>query len=115
MGSNTVNGIVTACYHASGSISGQSNVGGVVGYNATSCTVAACYWSDYTGNGIGTNEGTGGTTQETTQVDGSTVTWQTAIDGMNSAIATWNEENPDRTCDWRYELGDDGLPTLVKE
>ena len=106
--------IVTACYHASGSISGQSNVGGVVGYNSNS-TVAACYWSDYTGNGIGTNEDIGETTQETTQVDGSTVTWQTAVDGMNSAIATWNEENPDRTCDWRYGLGDDGLPTLVKE
>ena len=114
VGSNTVGGIVTACYHASGSISGQSNVGGVVGYNSNS-TVAACYWSDYTGNGIGTNEDIGETTQETTQVDGSTVTWQTAVDGMNSAIATWNEENPDITCDWRYGLGDDGLPTLVKE
>ena len=113
VGFNNV-GIVTACYHASGSISGQSNVGGVVGYNSNS-TVAACYWSDYTGNGIGTNEDIGETTQETTQVDGSTVTWQTAVDGMNSAIATWNEENPDRTCDWRYGLGDDGLPTLVKE
>ena len=114
VGSNTVGGIVTACYHASGSISGQSNVGGVAGYNSNS-TVAACYWSDYTGNGIGTNEDIGETTQETTQVDGSTVTWQMAVDGMNSAIATWNEENPDITCNWRYGLGDDGLPTLVKE
>lgn len=95
-------------------ITGANYVGGVVGYNSNS-TVAACYWSDYTGNGIGTNEDIGETTQETTQVDGSTVTWQTAVDGMNSAIATWNEENPDRTCDWRYGLGDDGLPTLVKE
>ena len=106
-------GIVTAC-NVSGSISGQSDVGGVVGYNSNS-TVAACYWSDYTGNGISTNEDIGETTQETTQVDGSIVTWTDAVEKMNEAIATWNEENPDRTCDWRYRLGDDGLPTLVKE
>ncbi|HIW65264.1 MAG TPA: DUF4988 domain-containing protein [Candidatus Alistipes intestinipullorum] len=109
-------GTMTACYHTSGDVTGDRYyVGGVVGSNTVLSIVTACYWSDYTGNGISTNEDIGETTQETTQVDGSIVTWTDAVEKMNEAIATWNEENPDRTCDWRYRLGDDGLPTLVKE
>ncbi len=97
---------------AGAKINGSHYVGGVVGLNYLGSTVTACYWSDYAGNGIGTNyAGTG----ETTQVDGTDVTWQTAVDGMNSAIETWNTANPDKTCDWQYELGDEGLPVLTQQ
>ena len=40
--------------------------------------------------------------------------WQTAVEAMNSAIETWNTANPDKTCDWQYELGDEGLPVLMQ-
>ena len=101
-------GIVTACYNASGSIYGEVTVGGVVGNNNTG-TVTACYWSNYAGYGIG--NGTG----DATKVDDTTVTWQTAVDAMNAAIETWNTANPDKTCDWRYELGGEGLPVLTQQ
>ena len=93
-------GIVTACYNASGSIYGEVTVGGVVGDNYTS-TVTACYWSNYAGYGIG--NGTG----DATKVDGTTVTWQTAVDAMNAALSGKG---------WQYELKDgNSLPTLKKE
>lgn len=92
-------GIVTACYNASGSIYGEVTVGGVVGDNYTG-TVTACYWSNYAGYGIG--NGTG----DATKVDGTTVTWQTAIDAMNAALQSAGSE-------WRYELTGE-LPTLKK-
>ena len=92
-------GIVTACYNASGSIYGEVTVGGVVGDNYTG-TVTACYWSNYAGYGIG--NGTG----DATKVDGTTVTWQTAIDAMNAALQNAGSE-------WRYEPTGE-LPTLKK-
>lgn len=101
-------GIVTACYNASGSIYGEVTVGGVVGDNYTG-TVTACYWSNYAGYGIG--NGTG----DATKVDGVTITWANAVNAMNTAIETWNTANPDKTCDWRYELGDEGLPVLTQQ
>ena len=93
-------GIVTACYNASGSIYGEGTVGGVVGDNYTS-TVTACYWSNYAGYGIG--NGTG----DATKVDGTTVTWQTAVDAMNAALQNAGSE-------WQYELTG-ALPTLKKQ
>ena len=93
-------GIVTACYNASGSIYGEVTVGGVVGNNNTG-TVTACYWSNYAGYGIG--NGTG----DATKVDGTTVTWQTAVDAMNAALQNAGSE-------WRYELTGE-LPTLKKQ
>lgn len=91
-------GIVTACYNASGSIYGEVTVGGVVGDNYTG-TVTACYWSNYAGYGIG--NGTG----DATKVDGTTVTWQTAVDAMNAAL---------NGSGWQYELTG-ALPTLKKQ
>ena len=101
-------GSLTACYHA-GNVSASQYVGGVAGYNSTTGTVTACYWSGYDGTGIGTG------TAQATKVDDTTVTWQNAVDGMNSAIETWNTANPDKTCDWQYELGDEGLPVLTQQ
>ena len=110
-------GTLTACYHANGTVSATNGTtGGVAGRNydliaSLPATITACYWgSNGQTQGIGYNQaGTG----ETTQVDGTDVTWQTAVDGMNSAIETWNTANPDKTCDWQYELTGE-LPTLKK-
>lgn len=101
-------GSLTACYHV-GNVSGSQYVGGVAGFNSITGTVTACYWSGYDGTGIGTG------TAQATKVDDTTVTWQNAVDGMNSAIETWNTANPDKTCDWQYELGDEGLPVLTQQ
>ena len=90
------NGTVTACYHASGNVSGTSNVGGVVGYNISG-TLTACYWS-----GLPDNDNGGAT-----KVDGTTVTWQNAVDAMNTALQSAGSE-------WRYELTGE-LPTLKKQ
>lgn len=92
-------GSLTACYHA-GNVSGSQYVGGVAGYNSTTGTVTACYWSGYDGTGIGLGRG------EATQVDGTTVTWKTAVDAMNAALQNAGSE-------WRYELTGE-LPTLKK-
>ena len=90
------NGTVTACYHASGNVSGTSNVGGVMGYNISG-TLTACYWS-----GLPDNDNGGAT-----KVDGTTVTWQNAVDAMNTALQSAGSE-------WRYELTG-ALPTLKKQ
>ncbi len=95
VGRNT-SGTVTACYHATGNVSGTSNVGGVVGYNISS-TLTACYWS-----GLPDNDNGGAT-----KVDGTTVTWQNAVDAMNTALQSAGSE-------WRYELTG-ALPTLKKQ
>lgn len=93
---------VTACYNASGDVMGTGDrVGGVAGYNDMGATITACYWSNYDGNGIGANYGTG----THTKVDGTTVTWQTAVDAMNAAL---------QYSEWRYELTG-ALPTLKKQ
>ena len=95
VGRNT-SGTLTACYHASGNVSGTSNVGGVVGYNISG-TLTACYWS-----GLPDNDNGGAT-----KVDGTTVTWQNAVDAMNTALQSAGSE-------WRYELTG-ALPTLKKQ
>ena len=94
-------GSLTACYHA-GNVSGSQYVGGVTGVaNGSLAIVKACYWNGYDGNGIGLGRG------ETTKVDGTTVTWQTAVDAMNAALQNAGSE-------WRYELTG-ALPTLKKQ
>ena len=92
VGRNT-SGTVTACYHASGNVSGTSNVGGVMGYNISGA-VTACYWS-----GLPDNDNGGAT-----KVDGQSVTWQKAVDAMNTALSGDG---------WQYELIG-ALPTLKK-
>lgn len=87
-------GTVTGCT-SSGSVSGSLNVGGVVGYNYG--IVTACYWS-----GLPDNDNGGAT-----KVDGTNVTWQTAVDAMNAALQNAGSE-------WRYELTG-ALPTLKKQ
>ena len=97
---NSSYGSLTACYHV-GNVTGSQYVGGVTGIATGSLAkVIACYWNGYDGNGIGLGRG------EATQVDGTTVTWKTAVDAMNAALQNAGSE-------WRYELTGE-LPTLKK-
>ena len=84
-------GTLIACY-AAGNVSGNI-VGGAVGVNYA--TVTACYWS-----GLPDNDNGGAT-----KVDGTTVTWQNAVDAMNNAL---------NGSGWQYELTG-VLPTLKKQ
>ena len=96
---------VLACYAtgnvtSTGSSTGNVHIGGFLGNNYT--TVTACYWKNNHEQGIGYNrESTGAT-----KVDGSVVTWQKAVDAMNTALQNAGSE-------WRYELNG-ALPTLRK-
>lgn len=111
-GSNNL-GILTACYHAKGDVSGPTGTtGGVLGQNILDSyfgggVLNVCYWENNgQEKGIGTNEG--GTVLEATKVDGTTVTWQTAIEAMNAKL-DWLRTG------WHYELKDGNrLPTLKK-
>ncbi len=95
-----------ACYAtgnvtSTGSSTGKVHIGGFLGNNYT--TVTACYWKNNHEQGIGYNrESTGAT-----KVDGSVVTWQKAVDAMNTALQKAGSE-------WRYELKG-ALPTLRKQ
>ncbi|RHA84183.1 fimbrillin family protein [Segatella copri] len=95
-----------ACYAtgnvtSTGSSTGQVHIGGFLGNNYT--TVTAGYWKNNHEQGIGYNrESTGAT-----KVDGSVVTWQKAVDAMNTALQNAGSE-------WRYELKG-ALPTLKKQ
>lgn len=95
-----------ACYAtgnvtSTGSSTGYMHIGGFLGNNYT--TVTACYWKNNHDQGIGYNrESTGAT-----KVDGSVVTWQKAVDAMNTALQNVGSE-------WRYELNG-ALPTLRKQ
>ncbi|MFS2630464.1 fimbrillin family protein [Bacteroides uniformis] len=86
---------------STGSGTGNVHIGGFLGDNYI--TVTACYWKNNHEQGIGYNrESTGAT-----KVDGSVVTWQKAVDAMNTALQNAGSE-------WRYELKG-ALPTLMKQ
>ena len=95
-----------ACYAtgnvtSTGSSTGYVHIGGFLGNNYT--TVTACYWKNNHEQGIGYNR----ESTEATKVDGSVVTWQKAVDAMNTALQNAGSE-------WRYELKG-ALPTLRKQ
>lgn len=97
-----------ACYAtgnvtSTGSSTGYMHIGGFLGNNYT--TVTACYWKNNHEQGIGYKKA--GTSTEVTKVDGTDVTWQKAVDTMNTALQTAGSE-------WRYELKG-ALPTLRKQ
>ena len=96
-----------ACYAtgnvtSTGSSTGQVHIGGFLGNNYA-LVMTACYWKNNHEQGIGYNrESTGAT-----KVDGSVVTWQKAVDAMNTALQNAGSK-------WRYELNGT-LPTLRKQ
>ena len=94
---------VLACYAtgnvtSTGSSTGNVHIGGLFGDNYT--TVTACYWKNNQERGYKT-------APESTKVDGTYVTWQKAVDAMNTALQNAGSE-------WRYELNG-ALPTLRKQ
>lgn len=99
---------VLACYaignvNSKGSSTGNVHIGGLFGDNYT--VVTACYWKNNQEQGIGRNQHN--TAPEATKVDGTDVTWQKAVDAMNTALQTAGSK-------WRYELKG-ALPTLRKQ
>ena len=95
-----------ACYAtgnvtSTGSSTGYVHIGGFLGDNYI--TLTACYWKNNHEQGIGYNRRSTGATK----VDGSVVTWQKAVDAMNTALQNAGSE-------WRYELNG-ALPTLRKQ
>lgn len=97
-----------ACYAtgnvtSTGSSTGKVHIGGFLGNNYT--TVTACYWKNNHEQGIGYNKEN--IVPEATKVDGTYVTWQKAVDAMNTALQNAGSE-------WRYELKG-ALPTLRKQ
>ena len=96
-----------ACYAtgnvtSTGSSTGKVHIGGFLGDNYTDVT--ACYWKNNHEQGIGYKKA--GTVTEVTKVDGSVVTWQKAVDAMNTALQNAGSK-------WRYELNG-ALLTLKK-
>ena len=92
-------GKIVACWF-SGTL--KENEGyGIVAFNYG--TITACFWDGNTTNGYRSNEGE---TVEATKVEGSTVTWQDAVDGMNEALT-------DNDYKWVLTAGNP-LPTLKK-
>ena len=99
---------VLACYAtgnvtSTGSGTGNVHIGGLFGDSYT--TVTACYWKNNHEQGIGYNKE--GIAPEATNVDGTNVTWENAVDAMNTALQNAGSE-------WRYELKG-ALPTLRKQ
>ena len=94
---------VLACYAtgnvtSTGSSTGNVHIGGLFGDSYT--TVTACYWKNNQERGYKT-------APESTKVDGTYVTWQKAVDAMNTALQNAGSE-------WRYELNG-ALPTFRKQ
>ena len=93
-------GDIIACWF-DGTLIDESGCGTLVRFNYKNIT--SCYWGGNTGQGVLRNEGG---TVVATKVDGATVKWQTAVDGMNTAL-TGN--------DYQWALGTNGLPVLQKK
>ena len=93
-------GDIIACWF-NGTLKDESGCGTIVRFNYKNIT--SCYWGGNTGQGVLRNEGG---TVVATKVDGATVKWQTAVDGMNHALT----DN-----DYQWALGTDGLPVLQKK
>ena len=92
-------GDIIACWF-NGTLIDESGCGTIVRFNYKNIT--SCYWGGNAGQGVLRNEGG---TVVATKVDGATVKWQTAVDGMNPAL-TGN--------DYLWALGTDGLPVLKR-
>ena len=93
-------GDIIACWF-NGTLIDESGCGTIVRFNYKNIT--SCYWGGNAGLGVLRNEGG---TVVATKVDGATVKWQTAVDGMNHALT----DN-----DYQWALGTNGLPILQKK
>lgn len=92
-------GSITACWF-DGTLKDYES-GAIVRFNYK--TITSCYWGGNAEQGEFRNFGG---TVDATKVDGATVKWQTAVDGMNTAL-TGN--------DYQWALGTNGLPVMQKK
>ena len=92
-------GSITACWF-DGTLKDYES-GAIVRFNYN--TITSCYWGGNAERGEFHNFGG---TVDATKVDGATVKWQTAVDGMNTALTAG---------DYQWVLGTDGLPVLQKK
>ena len=92
-------GDIIACWF-DGTLIDESGCGTLVRFNYKDIT--SCYWGGNTGQGVLRNEGG---TVVATKVDGATVKWQAAVDGMNTALTN---------NDYQWALGTGGLPVLKR-
>ena len=92
-------GRITACWF-DGTLK-EYESGAIVRYNYK--IITSCYWGGNVGQGVFHDHGE---KVDATKVDGATVKWQTAVDGMNIALT----DN-----DYQWALGTDGLPVLQKK
>ena len=92
-------GSITACWF-NGTLE-EYESGAIVRHNYAYIT--SCYWGGNAGQGVFRNLGG---KVVATKVDGATVKWQTAVDGMNHALT----DN-----DYQWALGTNGLPVLQKK
>ena len=109
---------IIACYNK-GILSGAANVLFYDTSVTTNTTVISCYTTNgniNSGSLFGTHNISNCyylNNSTITDQSGSTVAdWQAAIQSMNAAIDTYNE-TADYKCNYKYELGADGLPTLM--
>ena len=92
-------GSITACWF-DGTLKDYES-GAIVRFNYN--TITSCYWGGNAEQGEFRNFGG---TVDATKVDGATVKWQTAVDGMNHALT----DN-----DYQWAQGTNGLPVLQKK
>ena len=92
-------GRITACWF-DGTLK-EYESGAIVRYNYK--IITSCYWGGNVGQGVLRDHGE---KVDATKVDGATVKWQTAVDGMNTALTAG---------DYQWVLGTDGLPVLQKK
>lgn len=100
-GSSLLSCYATGNVTSTGSSTGYMHIGGFLGNNYT--TVTSCYWKNNHEQGIGYNKNS----TKATKVDGTDVTWQKAVNAMNTALQNAGSK-------WRYELKG-ALPTLRKQ
>ena len=92
-------GRITACWF-DGTLKDYES-GAIVRYNYK--IITSCYWGGNVGQGVFRDHGE---KVDATKVDDATVKWQTAVDGMNTALT----DN-----DYQWALGTNGLPVLQKK
>ena len=111
-GKNYVGGIcgynkstIESCYNT-GSVSGRNDVGGVCGLNYRNSTITKCYWLNtaYTGNGIGTDNGTS-----------ENVVAKTAEQFASGEVCWLLNGSASENVSWYQNLGEGGDPYPVPD
>lgn len=82
---------------------GRGNAAGGIAGLTTGAQITACYWSGSPEQAAGGGQGE---IVSGEKVDGTTITWETAVDAMNAQLTG---------CEYEFVLGSDGKPELVQK